>query len=61
MTGARGMWLKAQQHNGRYLLPQRPPAALMKAAQWLIYNGFARWITSSFAPGIELTGKPWRR
>lgn len=54
------MWIKAQGHRGLYLLPQRPRAELMKAARWLIDNGFARLLpySSDYSPGIRLTGKP---
>jgi hypothetical protein len=66
MTGSRGMWLRAREHGDRYLLPrvhgsyQRP--LIYQAADWLVWNGYAKWIPSwsTFAPGIELTGKPWR-
>lgn len=63
-AGARGMWLRAQEHNGRYLLRRpygRPTTGLYRAAQWLIEHGYARWIRTHMAPGIELTGKPWPR
>jgi len=64
-AGARGMWLKARAHEGRYLLPRRfgrgPDSALYKAADWLVRHGYARWLpwSSTFAPGIETTQKPW--
>jgi hypothetical protein len=66
-TGARGMWLRAANTGGgRYLLMRRPPRGpdpeLYRAARWLVDQGYARWLdwSSNFAPGIELTGKPWR-
>ncbi len=58
------MHQKATEHNGRYLLMRRfrkgdsEKDALYDAAQWLVDHGYARWINSNFAPGIELTGKP---
>ena len=59
------MHAEAEKHNGRYLLMRRgregadpEKDALYGAAQWLVDNGYARWLRSNFAPGIELTMKP---
>lgn len=64
MTGSRGMWLKAKDYEDRYLLPHRHHRRgneQWRAAEWLVENGYARWLPlySCYAPGIELTTKPW--
>lgn len=61
------MLIAAKRHEDRYLLPRRyrmsnPNAevdALYDAAQWLVNNGYARWVSasSSLHPGIILTGR----
>lgn len=63
-AGARGMWLSAKAHCGRYylrpnyrhFLDEEPP--LYKAARWLVNHGYARWLDAT-GPGIMLTAKPW--
>lgn len=62
----RQMYDKALQHENRYLLPMRygrdpEKDALYATADWLVNNGYARFISamSDFAPGIQLTGKPY--
>lgn len=67
-TEAKKMWDAAREHDGRYLLPRRytmndpEKNVAYKTADWLVSMRYARWIPwgSSFAPGIELTGRPWR-
>jgi hypothetical protein len=56
------MYEIAQEHGDRFLLPRfNTGTGQYETAQWLVNNGYARWIDggSSFSPGIELTGKPW--
>lgn len=62
MVGARGMWLIAREHGDRFLLRRYYRPTIYKIAEWLVENGYARWIpySSNFAPGIELTSKPWQ-
>lgn len=58
------MWGEASRSNGRYLLMRRYKKgnaeldAKYDAAEWLVGNGYARWLTGQMAPGIELTDKP---
>ncbi len=61
------MYAEAERHERRYLLMRRyrkgDPAkdALYDTAQWLVDQGYAHWLGSfnTFAPGIELTNKPY--
>ena len=65
----REIYETALTHDDRYLLMRRhgrresnPPSELdlkYEACDKLVFAGVARWIRSGFAPGIELTGKPF--
>jgi hypothetical protein len=62
---AMDMYGEAERHDGRYLLMRRIKGvgspelnAKYDAAEWLVGNGYARWLTGDMAPGISLTGKP---
>ncbi len=67
-TSPKAMWDIAREHGDRYLLPRRFKAGidpdrdrLYEHADWLVDHRYARRLRgdSNFAPGIELTGRPW--